>query len=96
MECYTYLRNVTDLFSDGKTPYQRRCGQPFKGPKLRGIYFIDPEDTEFKRNPSRTQLLNLSRKNFIALKLKKFSNEINSFFNDDYCIKIWNYVKLIR
>ena len=24
MECYTYLRNVTDLSSDGKTPYERR------------------------------------------------------------------------
>ena len=31
MECYTYLRNVTDLLSDG-TPYERRFGQPFKGP----------------------------------------------------------------
>ena len=32
MECYTYFRNVTDLLSDGKTPYERRFGQPFKGP----------------------------------------------------------------
>ena len=32
MECYTYLRNVTDLLSDGKTPYERRFGQFFKGP----------------------------------------------------------------
>ena len=32
MECDTYLRNVTDLLSDGKTPYERRFGQPFKGP----------------------------------------------------------------
>ena len=32
MECYTYLRNVTDLFSDGKTPCERRFGQPLKGP----------------------------------------------------------------
>ena len=32
MECYTYLRNVADLPSDGKTPYERRFGQPFKGP----------------------------------------------------------------
>ena len=32
MECYTYLRNVTDLLSDGKTPFERRFGQPFKGP----------------------------------------------------------------
>ena len=32
MECYTYLRNVTDLLSDGKTPYERRFGKPFNGP----------------------------------------------------------------
>ena len=32
MECYTYLRNVTDLLSDGKTPYERRFRQPFEGP----------------------------------------------------------------
>ena len=32
MECYTYLRNVTDLLSDGKTPCERRFGQPFKEP----------------------------------------------------------------
>ena len=31
MECYTYLRNVTDLFSVGKTPNERRFGKPFKG-----------------------------------------------------------------
>ena len=34
MECYTYLRNVTDLLSDGKTPYERRFGQPFGGPVI--------------------------------------------------------------
>ena len=27
-----HLRNVTDLLSDGKTPYERRFGQPCKGP----------------------------------------------------------------
>ena len=32
MECYTYLRNVTDLLSDGKTPFERLFGQPFMGP----------------------------------------------------------------
>ena len=32
MECHTYLRNVTDFLSDGKTPYERRFGQPFNGP----------------------------------------------------------------
>ena len=33
MECYCYLRNVQDLLlTDGKTPYERRFGEPFKGP----------------------------------------------------------------
>ena len=32
MQWYTCLRNVTDLLSDGKTPYEKRFGQPFKGP----------------------------------------------------------------
>ena len=32
MECFTYLGNIQDLLSDGKTPYDRRFGQPFKGP----------------------------------------------------------------
>ena len=32
MECNTYLRNVTDLLSGGKTPYEIRFGKPFKGP----------------------------------------------------------------
>ena len=32
MEWYTYLRNVTNQLFDGKTPYERRFGQPFKGP----------------------------------------------------------------
>ena len=32
MECYTCQRNIQDLLSDGKTPYERRFGQPCKGP----------------------------------------------------------------
>ena len=32
MECFTYLRNIQDLLSDGKTPYERRFGEPFKKP----------------------------------------------------------------
>ena len=39
MECYTYLRNVTDLLSDGKTPYERRFGQPVKGKKKKNRLF---------------------------------------------------------
>ena len=32
MQCSCYLRNVQDLLADGKTPYERRLGKPFKGP----------------------------------------------------------------
>ena len=38
----------------------------------------------------------LSEKNFTAFKLKNFNDEINSFFMNSYCSKIWNYVKLMR
>ena len=34
MVCYCYLRNIQDLLSDGKTPYQRRFGVPFQGPVI--------------------------------------------------------------
>ena len=34
MECYCYLRNIQDLVSDGKTPYERRFGVSFNGPVL--------------------------------------------------------------
>ena len=34
MECFSYLRNIQDLLSDGKTPYERRFGKPFDGPIL--------------------------------------------------------------
>ena len=58
-------------------------------------------DTNFK--PLTTEevyynwrkLLNLNKKNFIAIELKKFNNEINSF-KVNYCSKFWNNVKLIR
>ena len=41
MECYTYLRNVTDLLSDGKTTYERRFGQPFKGPIIPFVSLVE-------------------------------------------------------
>ena len=30
-ECHCYLRQVQDFLSDGKTPYERRFGEPFRG-----------------------------------------------------------------
>ena len=34
MECYCYLRNIQDLLSDGKTPYERRFGISINGPVI--------------------------------------------------------------
>ena len=34
MECYCYLRNIQDLLSDGKTPYERQFGMPLNGPVI--------------------------------------------------------------
>ena len=40
MECYTHLRNVTDLLPDEKTPYERRFGQPFKGRLFNLVHWL--------------------------------------------------------
>ena len=32
LDFFTVLRNIQDLSSDGKTPYERRFGEPLKGP----------------------------------------------------------------
>ena len=34
VECYCHLRNVQDLLADGKTPYESRFEEPFKGPTV--------------------------------------------------------------
>ena len=34
MECYCYLRNIQDLLSGAKTPYERQFGMPFNGPVI--------------------------------------------------------------
>ena len=62
--------------------------------KLTDTYFKLIMTEEFYEN--YVKLLNLSEKNFTALKLKHFNDEINSFFMDSCCSQIWNYVKLIR
>ena len=59
MECYTYLRNIQDLVSVGKTPYERRFGQPFKGP-------IIPFGSLVEYHPvTAKDLINLERKSYL-------------------------------
>ena len=42
------------------------------------------------------EIVNLSKKNFTALKLKNFNDEVHNFFMNGYCSNIQNCVKLIR
>ena len=62
MECYTYLRNVTDLLSDGKTPYERRFGQPFKGPIVPFGSLVEYHPTTAK---DQSESINLERKSYL-------------------------------
>ena len=59
MECETYLRNVTDLLSDGKTPNERRFGQPFKGPIIPFGSLVEYHPITAKISP---ESINLERK----------------------------------
>ena len=34
MECFFHFRNIQGLLSDGKTPHERRFGEPFNGPAI--------------------------------------------------------------
>ena len=51
MECFCFLRNVQDLLADGKTPYERRFGEPFKVPGIPFGAMVEylPNSVETKR-----------------------------------------------
>ena len=63
MECYTYLRNVTDLLSDGKTRYERRFGQPFKGPLIPFGSLVENITLQLRRITQES--INLERKSYL-------------------------------
>ena len=48
IECYCNLRNIQDRLSDGKTPFERRFGEPLKGP-------IIPFGSMFEYHPRSTK-----------------------------------------
>ena len=64
MECNTYLRNNTDLLSDGKTPYERRFGQPFKGPIIPFGSLVEYHLITAKDRTSQ-ESINLERKSYL-------------------------------
>ena len=41
MDCYCYLRNVQNCLSDGKTPYEPRFGEPFQGPVIPVVRWLN-------------------------------------------------------
>ena len=62
VECYTYLRNIQDLLSDGKTPYERRFGKPFERTNpFRLVHWLSI--TLFLRRTSQ-ESFNLERKSY--------------------------------
>ena len=40
MECYCFLRNIQDLLSDEKTPYESCLGKPLKWPIFRLVHWL--------------------------------------------------------
>ena len=48
MESVIILRNIQDLLSDGKTPYERRFGKPFEGPIIPFGSFVEYHPTTAK------------------------------------------------
>ena len=41
VECCCYLRDVQDLLADGKTPHERRFGEPLIGPVIPGGSMVE-------------------------------------------------------
>ena len=55
LECCCYLRNVQDLLADGKTPYERRFGESFKGPIIpfgAAVEYLPNSERDKSKNPS--------------------------------------------
>ena len=67
MECYTYLRNVTDLLSDGKKTHLRDVwGNHLKDQSFRLVHWLSI--TLFLRKTSQ-ESINLERKSYLACSL---------------------------
>ena len=66
MECFTYLRNIQDLLSDGKTPYERRFGKPLIGPI---ICFGSPVEYYLSLRRTSQESINLERKSYLDCSL---------------------------
>ena len=71
MECYTYLRNIQDLLSDWKTPYERRFGATIsKDRSFRLVHWLSI--TLFLRRTSQ-ESIKLERKSYLDCSLDTLS-----------------------
>ena len=63
MECHCYLRNIQDLLSDEKTPYERRFGIPFNGAVIPFGAMVEYHPSSAKRliETASVRLKSLSR-----------------------------------
>ena len=67
MECSTYLRSIQDLLSDGKTPFERRFGQPFNRPivSFRSLVEYHPKTAK-----DQSRIHHFGKKVFLGLFLR--------------------------
>ena len=63
LECYTKLRNGTDLLPDGKTPYERRFGKPFNGPIIPSGSLVEYFTLSLRKTSQES--INLERKSYL-------------------------------
>ena len=56
MECYGYLRCVQDPMEEEKTPYERRFGEPFKGPIIPSGAMVEYHPISARDQPRLHQL----------------------------------------
>ena len=70
MECYSYLRNVQDLLADGKTPYEKRFGEPFEGPIIHGGAMVE----SYPSSPNDKARIDQCGKNFLPVINQDFIN----------------------
>ena len=62
VECYTYLRNVTDLLSDGKTPSERRFGNHLKDRLFHLVHWLSITQ---KLRRINQESINFERKSYL-------------------------------
>ena len=67
MECFTYLRNIQDLLSDGKTPYERRFWITFlKDQSFRLVHWLS---ISLSLRKTSQESINLERKYYLDCSL---------------------------